>query len=61
MNGALPVSSQFIQSSFKGLRAPLQWMTEYNVKHEWVNNFYPLYADVGQFAKAGEVWSELES
>lgn len=58
MNGALPVSSQFIQSSFKGLRAPLQWMTEYNVKHEWVNNFYPLYADVGQFAKAGTVWAD---
>lgn len=56
MNGALPVSSQFIQSSFKGLRAPLQWMTEYNVKHKWVNNFYPLYADVGQFVAAGMVW-----
>lgn len=56
MNGALPVSSQFIQSSFKGLRAPLQWMTEYNIKHKWVNNFYPLYADVGQFAEAGTTW-----
>lgn len=61
MNGALPVSSQFIQSSFKGLRAPLQWMTEYNVKHEWVNNFYPLYADVGQFAKAGTVWLDEDA
>lgn len=60
MNGALPVSSQFIQSSFKGLRAPVQWMVEYNVKHKWVNNFYPLYADVGQFAEAGTVWESKD-
>ena len=60
MNGALPVSSQFIQSSFKSLRAPLQWLIEYNLKHQWVNGWYPLYADVGQFVKHGEVWGDGE-
>lgn len=56
MNGALPVSSQFIQSSFKALRAPVQFLTEYNLKHKWVNNWHPLYADVGQFVSKGAVW-----
>ena len=58
MNGALPVSSQFIQSSFKSLRAPMQWLIEYNLKHKFINNFHPLYADVGQFVKHGEVWAD---
>ena len=58
MNGALPVSSQFIQSSFKSLRAPLQWLIEYNLKHKWINNFHPLYADVGQFVQHGEMWGD---
>ncbi len=57
MNGALPVSSQFIQSSFKAMRAPLQWLVEYNVRKRWVNNWHPLYADIGQFVKQGEVWN----
>jgi hypothetical protein len=43
MNGALPPSSQFIQSSFKAVRQPLQWLIEYYPSRGWVNTWYPLY------------------
>jgi hypothetical protein len=57
MNGSLTASSQFIQSSFKAVRQPLQWLVEFHEEHG-VTQFLPLYANVGQVAPAGSVWRE---
>lgn len=53
-NGALPATSRFVQSRYKSLRRPQQWLVEFHRQHG-VTAFRPLYADIN-LPKPGEVW-----
>jgi hypothetical protein len=56
INGALPPSSEFIQSNYKSVREPMQWLVEFNARRHWVNSVHPLYADIGVLQKPGALW-----
>lgn len=56
MNGALPPSTGYVQSSFKSIRRPVQQLVALN-KHGLVNT-YPLYLDVGAVAERDQVWTD---
>jgi hypothetical protein len=53
-NGSLPATSRFVQSRYKTLRRPQQWLVEFHRKHG-ATAFRPLYADIN-LPKPGEVW-----
>ncbi len=53
-NGSLPATSRFVQSRYKTIRRPEQWLVEFH-RNTGVTKFEPLYADVGLQAP-GEVW-----
>lgn len=53
-NGSLPATSRFVQSHYKILRRPQQWLVEFHRKHG-VTAFRGLYADI-DLPKPGEVW-----
>ncbi len=53
-NGALPATSRFVQSRYKALRRPQQWLVEFHHKYG-ATAFRPLYADIN-LPKPGEVW-----
>ena len=53
-NGSLPATSRFVQSSFKSIRRPQQWLVEFHRKHG-ATAFRPLYADI-DLPKPGAVW-----
>lgn len=44
-NGSLPATSRFVQSRYKTLRRPQQWLVEFHRKHG-ATAFRPLYADI---------------
>ena len=54
-NGSLPATSRFVQSSFKSICRPQQWLVEFHRKHG-TTAFRPLYADI-DLPKPGEIWS----
>lgn len=43
MNGALPATTHFVQSSFKSIRQPMQWLLDMHDEHGMVSSM-PLYA-----------------
>lgn len=53
-NGSLPATSRYVQSSFKSIRRPQQWLVEFHRNHG-ATAFRPLYADI-DLPKPGEVW-----
>jgi hypothetical protein len=53
-NGSLPATSRFVQSSFKSIRRPQQWLVEFHRNHG-ATAFRPLYADI-DLPKPGAVW-----
>lgn len=53
-NGSLPATSRFVQSSFKSIRRPQQWLVEFHRNHG-ATAFRPLYADI-LLPKPGAVW-----
>lgn len=53
-NGSLPATSRYVQSSFKSIRRPQQWLVEFH-RHHGTTAFRPLYADIN-LPKPGEVW-----
>ncbi len=53
-NGSLPATSRYVQSSFKSIRRPQQWLVEFHRNHG-ATAFRPLYADIA-LPKPGEVW-----
>ncbi|KKN68956.1 hypothetical protein LCGC14_0446410 [marine sediment metagenome] len=57
INGALPATSSYIQSKFKQLRTPTQWLI--NLHEEWgAIEFHPLYAPPPSLKSPGHVWRE---
>ena len=56
-NGSLPATSRFVQSRYKTIRRPEQWLVEFH-RNTGVTKFEPLYADVGLQAP-GEVWKNM--
>jgi len=59
MNGSLPPSSTYVQSSFKAVRRPLQ--TLLSVHHEMgLTGYMRLYADHDGIKQPGEVWSDID-
>lgn len=57
LNGALPPSSSWVQSSFKGYGRPTQWMLEFH--HEiGLNNFRPIFLEQPEHMKPGQYWKK---
>lgn len=59
LNGALPATSLYEQSSFKSIHRPLQWLLSVHEKHG-LTGFTPIYLDVPGTVKPGEIWSDSE-
>ena len=53
-NGSLPATSRYVQSQFKSIRRPQQWLVEFHRKHG-ATAFRPLYADI-DLPAPGAVW-----
>jgi len=59
VNGALPATSTYVQSSFKTVQRPQQWLL--SLHHELgITGFLPLYADVPGQLLPGQVWDDPE-
>jgi hypothetical protein len=59
VNGALPATSSYAQSSFKSIGRPLQWLL--SVHHEMgLTGWLPLYADVEGALLPGDIWLDPE-
>lgn len=54
LNGALPATTQYVQSSYKQLRTPSQWLIDLHDEHGVVD-YRPLYAPINM-PKEGEAW-----
>lgn len=59
INGALPATSTFIQSTFSALRTPTQWLINLHREHG-VIEFHPLYAPPANLKQPGHVWQEIQ-
>lgn len=59
INGALPATTSWVQSSFKSVREPVQWMIDLH-KDRGVTGFEPLYAIPEQLLRPGEVWERIK-
>ena len=59
LNGALPATSLYEQSSFKSVHRPLQWLLSVHEKHG-LTGFTPIYLDVPGTLKPGEIWTDSE-
>ncbi len=59
VNGALPATSTYVQSSFKTVQRPQQWLVSVHEKLG-VTGFAPLYADVPGQLKPGMIWEDTE-
>jgi hypothetical protein len=55
INGALPATSSFLQSTYKALRTPTQWLLDLHEEHG-VTDFRPLYARPVSLEKPGAIW-----
>lgn len=58
-NGALPATSTYVQSSFKTISRPQQWLLS---MHEslGITGFAPIYCDVPGQVKPGMIWDNAE-
>lgn len=59
INGALPATSGYEQSSFKTVRRPLQWLLNVHEEHGLVG-WQPIYLDVPGTILPGTVWEDPE-
>lgn len=57
-NGALPATSRFIQSRYKTIRRPQQWLVEIH-RDIGATAFRDLYADIN-LMKPGEIWEVIK-
>ena len=57
INGALPATTSYVQSTMKALREPTQWLLNLHEEHGVVE-FHPLYAPPESFQPAGHIWRE---
>lgn len=55
MNGSLPATTHYVQSSFKGIREPMQWLLDFHEEHGLVAGM-PLYAVPDLLLPEGEAW-----
>ena len=58
-NGALPATTTFIQSRYKTIRRPQQWLVEIHKVHG-ATAFRDLHADI-DLLKPGEIWERLDN
>lgn len=58
MNGSLPPSSTYVQSSFKSVRRPSQWLLSLHRKQGLTGTFR-MYADHEGIKKPGAIWTDL--
>lgn len=59
MNGALPPSSSWIQSNFKGYGRPMQTMLD--VHHEkGVTGWHPIYLEQPEHTRPGNFWKQVK-
>jgi hypothetical protein len=59
LNGALPATSNYEQSSFKSVHRPLQWLLSVHKDHG-LTSYKPLYLDVPGTVQPGEIWTDTE-
>ena len=59
VNGALPATTQFEQSSFKSVHRPQQTLLTVHVEHG-LTNWQPIYLDVPGTALPGDIWDDPE-
>lgn len=59
VNGAFPATSTYVQSSFKTVQRPQQWLISTH-RELGVTGILPLYADVEGTVKPGEIWADTE-
>jgi hypothetical protein len=58
-NGALPPSSSWIQSNFKGYGRPMQWMLD--LHHEkGVTGWHPIYLEQPEHVRPGNFWKQVK-
>jgi hypothetical protein len=58
-NGALPPSSSWIQSNFKGYGRPQQWMLD--LHHEkGVTGWHPIYLEQPEHIRPGHYWKQVK-
>ena len=57
VNGALPPSSSWIQSGFKGYGRPQQWMLEFH-ERIGISGFRPIFLEQPEHMKPGQYWSK---
>lgn len=60
VNGALPATSNYEQSSFKSVHRPLQWLLSVHRKYG-LTGWLPIYLDVPGTVLPGEIWTDPES
>lgn len=58
-NGALPATSTYVQSSFKTIQRPQQWLLSIHEKLG-ITGFAPIYCDVPGQVKPGMIWEDAE-
>lgn len=59
MNGALPPSSQFVQSNFKGYGRPSQTLVDLHPQHGLVG-WHPIYLETPGMARPGDFWKRAK-
>mgnify|MGYP001582723094 CR=1 FL=1 len=59
LNGALPATSLYEQSSFKSIHRPLQWLLSVHRKYG-LTGLTPIYLDVPGTVLPGEIWEDTE-
>ena len=59
LNGALPATSNYEQSSFKTVHRPLQWLLSVHEKYG-LTGWKPVYLDVEGTVLPGEIWTDPE-
>jgi hypothetical protein len=59
MNGALPATSNYEQSSFKTVHRPLQWLLSVHKKYG-LAGWTPIYLDTPGTVLPGQIWTDPE-
>jgi predicted phosphodiesterase len=57
INGALPATSSYLQSTYKALRTPTMWLLDLHEEHG-VTDFRPLYARPASLERPGALWKK---
>ncbi len=59
LNGALPATTNYEQSSFKTVHRPLQWLLSLHREYG-VTGWTPIYLDVPGTVLPGEIWTDTD-